>query len=204
MKRLFSPVLAASLVMSAPAAAAAQAAPSAQSDEAPGEAAKLAEANAIIEIMFPPAERQKTFDKMMSDFATPFRQSMPRAAMADPGLKAIMNEFIDTALERQKPLIRKHLPRMFEAMALAYTHEFSLDELRDVHAFAQSPAGRHYLSRSTAMIGDPAVAKVNMALIADAQQLTIAMVTEFKAKFTAYLKAHPDVAAKLAAEEKAK
>ena len=200
MKHLFSPVLADCLALSAPAAAAAQAAPSTQSDEA----ARLAEANAIIAIMFPPAERQKTFDKMMNDFAAPFRQSLPRAASADPGLKAIMNEFIDHALERQKPVLQKHLPRMFAAMAEAYTHEFSLGELKDVHAFAQSPAGRHYLSRSTAMIGDPAVAKVNAALVADAQQLTMEMVTEFKAKFLAYLKAHPDVAARLEAEEKAK
>lgn len=202
MKQLFGPVVAACLALSLPAAAGAavQTAPSAQPDEA----VKLAEANAIISIMFPPAERQKTFDKMMNDFTTPFRQNMPKALSSDPGLKAIFDEFIEKAMARQKPLLQKHLPEMFEAMAVAYTHEFSLSELKDVHAFAQTPAGRHYLSRSTALIGDPAVIKANAALIGDSQQMNAVMLTEFKTKLMAYLKAHPDIAAKLAEEEKAK
>jgi len=185
------------LAASAPSAAAPVTSPPAD------QPAKLAEANAIIEIMFPPAERERTFDKLAADLAGQFRAGMPASASTDPGFKAIVDQYLDRALQLQKPLLRKHLPAMFEAMALAYTREFSITELRNIHAFAETPAGRHYLSRSTAILSDPAVAKVNSEMIADAQKLSMALITEMKDELLAYLKAHPEVAERMAAESKA-
>jgi hypothetical protein len=200
MKRILRAGLGASLVISIPTTAAAQAPSAAQ----PADATKLAEAHAIIDIMFPPAERQQMMDKMLNDFLIPFRKNLPKAAMADPGLKAIVNEFVDRSLAAQRPLIQRHLPDMLDAMAVAYTHEFSLAELKDIHEFAGTPAGHHYLSKSTAIIGDPAVVKANTAMVADGQALSTAMLPELRDKVVAYIQAHPEVATKLAAENKGK
>jgi len=86
----------------------------------------------------------------------------------------------------------------------AYTREFSLAELKDIHAFAQTPAGTHYFSRTTAILGDPAVAEVNTEMMAEGQAMTQAKIAAFKPKLLDYLKAHPDVASKLQAESKSK
>jgi hypothetical protein len=194
MKRVLGPVAAACLIVFASSGASAQ--------SQPDQAAKLAEAHAIIAVMFPPAERQRMLDKMQSDVMAQMRPLLPAALMADPGLKTIIDSYIKEAMQRQRAIMQKHQPQLFEAMAAAYTHEFSLAELKDIHSFAESPSGAHYLSKSTAIVGDPAVAKVNTAMFADLHALTQAMMPDLKEKILAYLKAHPDVAAKLEAASK--
>jgi len=96
--------------------------------------------------------------------------------------------------ERQRAVMMKHLPIQMQAMATAYAREFSLAELKEIHAFAATPAGSHYLSQSLAIIGDPAVAKANTDEIAEIQTATQDLIPAFKEKAIAYLKAHPDVA----------
>jgi len=67
---------------------------------------------------------------------------------------------------------------------------------------AIAPAGSHCLSQSLAIIGDPAVAKANTDEIAEIQTATQDLIPAFKEKAIAYLKAHPDVAAKIEAADK--
>lgn len=191
-------ILGASLASATPVGALAQ--PRAATQAA--DPVKLAEAHAIIGIMFPPAQRLQMIQKMQDDMMTQMRPLLPAAMMSDPGLAAIMNDYIAKAKVRQSGVMEKHLPLMFEAMAGAYTREFSLAELKDIHAFAATPSGAHYLSRSTAIVGDPAVAKVNTAMFQDIHAATQAALPEFKDKVITYLKAHPDVAAKIEAESK--
>ena len=50
---------------------------------------------------------------------------MPAEFMADPGLKAIFEQFKDDAMERQRPVMMEHLPLQMEAMADAYCREFA-------------------------------------------------------------------------------
>jgi hypothetical protein len=198
MKTLSLSIFGACLLVALPASATAQPTIAAQS----AEAAKLAEAHAIIEVMFPPAERQQTINKLVDQFSAQYQSSIPANAMGDPGIEAIVESYLDKAREQQRPLLARHMPELFEATAIAYTHEFSLAELKDIHAFALTPSGRHYLSRSAALLGDPVVAKANSALLADSQQLVKMMLPEMMGELTTYLKAHPDVAAKLHAENK--
>jgi hypothetical protein len=200
MKTFLAPLAGASLIVLAPAVASAQPTAALRSDEA----AKLSEARAVIEIMFPPAQRQSMFDKLQNDMITQLRPSFPAYLMSDPGLKAIIDNYIQEAMKRQRPVLQKHLPEMLEGMAVAYAHEFSVAELKEIHSFAQTPAGSHYLSKSMAMVGDPAVAKANTAMITEMHTLTAAMLPGLKEKVIAYLKAHPDVAAKIQAEAKGK
>jgi hypothetical protein len=164
--------------------------------------AELAEAHAIIEIMFPPATRQKMFDDMLSSLMAQMRQGLLADSPTDPGVNAILSKFLDKSIDAQKQLLQRHTPAIMAAMAVAYINEFSLAELTDVHAFAMTPSGRRYLTRSLAMVSDPAVAKVNAVMIADSQKLAVAMRDELKAEIAAYREAHPEADTKPEAEAK--
>lgn len=168
----------------------------------PVDQAKLAEARAIIAVIFPPAERQQMMDKMLDDISAPLRQSMPATMMQDAGLKAILDDFLDKAQARQRPLLHKNMPIMLDAMASAYTRMFTLTELQDVHRFALSPSGRSYLSKSLAIMGDPAVAEANKAIIGESMALGQEMLPDLRKKLTDYIEAHPEVAEKIAAQAK--
>jgi hypothetical protein len=201
MKGVFGLGLAAvSLTFLAPAVAAAPA--SAVRADA---AAKAAEAHAIIEIMYPPATRGEMLDKMLAGMNAPMRQNMPFINdIKDPGLKALFKDFFDHIIERQRPLMARHMPAMMDAMAAAYSHMFSLAELKDIHTFAVSPSGRTYFSHMTSILGDPAVQKVTSDMIADAQSSAKTDALEFKDKVEAYVKAHPKAGDELKALGEAK
>jgi hypothetical protein len=199
MKNILGSVLAAGIAVALPASAtAAQPAASGQADDA----AKLIESRAIIAIIFPASEREAMFTKLQGDIVAQMGALIPASLTADPGLKAIVDEFKNEALGRQRAVLLKHLPLQLDAMADAYAREFSLAELKDIHAFAVTPPGGHYLSKSVTLIGDPAVAKANRDTIADVHAVTQELIPSFKDKAIAYLKAHPEVAKKLAADDK--
>ena len=71
----------------------------------------------------------------------------------DAEAEAELSEFFN----RAEPKIRERLPNLFEAYAQVYAREFSVDELRQMILFAQSPAGQHYLERENSVESDPAV-----------------------------------------------
>ena len=190
MNRIWQPVLGALLAAALPAAAAAQ----------DNDAAELAEARAIVAVIYPPAERDAMMRTMLEQFAGQLKQSVPLdiAAFGDPGLSAIVEKFQDNVVGLVMPTVQAHLPKIIEATAVAYTHEFDLAELRDIRAFAETPAGRRYLSRQTALVGDPAVAEVNTAYLRDIQLLAAAKQAEFREELLAYFAKHPEVARKVA------
>lgn len=195
MKTIYGSVLAAALIASAPASAAAQ--PQVATAVQPDEPAKLAEAHAIINIMFPPATRQQMMDKMLSDLVAPMRQSMPIDGITDPGLKALFTEYLDNTLDAQRPLMARHLPAMADAMAVAYAHQFSLAQLKDIHAFAVTPSGSEYFSHVMTVVSDPAIAKVMTDMMADARETMKPAMAAFRQKVVDYLKAHPEAAKQL-------
>ena len=196
MRAILGAVLGAILIVSMPGAAAAQAQPAAavQSDDP----AKLAEARGIINVMFPPASREQIIDKMITDLTATFRQSLPADDIKDPGLKAIFQDYRDGMLTTMRPVMIRHLPEMTEAMAVAYAHQFTLAQLKDIHAFALTPSGSDYFSHVLSVVGDPAVRQANVDMVADAQQAAKTSATEFKDKLTDYLKAHPNAESQLA------
>lgn len=197
MTKLFAPVAAALIMIGRPAAAAAVQAPATHCDKA----AKLAEAHAIIAIMFPPATRDAMVRKLMDQLDAQFRQGTGIGNFGDPGFNKIVNDALDAMHPRQIEMLQQHMPGLLDASAMAYTRMFTLDELKDVHAFATTPSGARYLQRVVDVMGDPGVAKANADLIADAQKLAISMSGDLKDKLVAYLKAHPEVLEKLKAEE---
>ena len=197
MKTILGPVLGAMLVVSVPANAAPAPQPAAPADQA----AKLARAHEIIAVIFPESQRESMFVKLQD---TLVKQIMPKreAWMDDPGVKEIFDGFVAAAMTQQRAVMNKYLPQQMDAMAAAYSRTFSLAELKDIDAFAHTPSGAHYLSQSLALVGDPDVAKVNAAAFAEIRSVTDALVPGFKDKLIAYVKAHPDLAAEIKAEDK--
>lgn len=185
----------AAFLVSVPGAVAAQA--------QPDDAAKLVEARAIVQVVSPPADREKMLSTLLPKVAAQMRPALPPVVASDPALKALVDSSYDDFMEAARPVLLKHMPDIMDATAVAYTHEFSLDELKSIRAFAETPAGIHYLSHSASLLGDPAVARANSAMIADIQQLTAAKKAELMNKLTAYLKVHPDIAKKVADAEAA-
>jgi hypothetical protein len=60
-------------------------------------------------------------------------------------------------MARFEPTLQKLLPALTDAYAYAYAREFSAEELRQLIAFAQSPAGRHYVTSVSLVESDDAV-----------------------------------------------
>ena len=146
--------------------------------------------------------RGRLLDKLMGDILTQMQSTIPPVMASDPGMKAIIGNFISDGMTRQRPIILKHLPAISEAMAIAYTREFSLAELKEIHAFALSPVGSHYFSKLSAIATDPAVSQANLNMMTEVRAATQAAMPAFKRKVLAYLIEHPELAEKIAATAK--
>lgn len=170
----------------------------------PDAAEKLSVAREIVAVMYPQESRDRTFGAAIANITGQSRMATAAAASADPGLKKLIDEYISGIPATLMPTVRRHIPDMMEAQAVAYTRMFSLAELKEIRAFAVTPAGRHYLSGSINLLGDPAVTAANVAYLREVQQVATTNQRAFGAKVDAYLKAHPDVAAKLKAEAAAR
>jgi hypothetical protein len=71
---------------------------------------------------------------------------------------------VDMVFAKIRPVLHAQMPKLLEAYALAYAREYSADDLRGMVAFAQSPAGRHYLGNPEFILGDPGVLQAQMEL----------------------------------------
>lgn len=75
----------------------------------------------------------------------------------DDAGKADAQHRIERYLTLAAPTIRAGEPALIEAYAKAYAREFSADELRQLVAFAQTPAGRHYIDRYDFLLMAPEI-----------------------------------------------
>ena len=86
-----------------------------------------------------------------TDILDSYREMLFQASSAGEDLgakeKAKVQRRIDRYLALAGPTIRAGEPALVDAYARAYAREFSADELRQLIAFAQTPAGRHYIDR---------------------------------------------------------
>jgi hypothetical protein len=167
-----------------------------------GDPAKMLEARAIVAAVMPPDRRDQMVEQVTEQLDGQFGGAMELEKIGDPGLVSLFGDYRRDLVSAMMPTIRQNLPKVAEAMAIAYTHEFSLAELKDIHAFAETPSGKHYLSRSSAIVGDPTYAAVNTAYIRELQEVAAPKISEFKAKVIAYLQAHPAVAKQIVASLK--
>jgi uncharacterized protein len=81
------------------------------------------------------------------------------ANIPDKAARAEARQRVQQMLAELRPKVSKRLPGISEAYASAYAREFAADELRDLIAFARTPAGKHYIAEAgTVEIDDEVVA----------------------------------------------
>jgi hypothetical protein len=193
-------LLAAGLVATLPVASSAQSAPAATADDA----AKLAEAHAILAIMFPPDKREQMFGAIMNQVVAQIDRIVPTKEVdtGDAGADAIMAKFKADTVDAATQLIKAHMPDIIEANAQAYAHQFSLDELKQIHAFAETPAGSHYMSRAASLVNDPAYVAATSALGDETRRVLQERAVKLRADLTAYFQAHPEAAKRVVTSAK--
>lgn len=166
---------------------AAPANPGSQCVETPTNAEAFKLGRQVVDTIIPSDSGDAMMKQLMGSIVTQMRNGM-NIETDDAGAQAILDKHLNRIPEVLGPLVARFLPRMKEATACAYTHEFSVEELREISAFAATPSGRHYLSRSTAMISDPAVAIANQAYFSELKFASKQFEAEIAADLTDYYK----------------
>lgn len=170
----------------------------AQGDSYTPPADELEEAMAIMQVIFPPETREQDMLETSVTMGNQVAASMMTGPIfEEPGVRAIMDEFVDALPEIMAPLISKHLPAMIKSTAIAYTREFTLEELQDIRAFASTPTGARYFSSTQRVLSDPAVAESNQVFFGEVNEAQQVQLKALQRKIVDYLQANPDVAQRL-------
>lgn len=167
---------------------------------APLNPADMQVARDIIAIAMPPEQRvammQGVSNALLGAMSANIRSQI---AVDDPGLNHIIDTMLAQVPERMKPVYERNIPVLAETMARAYVRHFSSEDLHAILAFARTPAGQHYLSRSLVVAQDPEIVEVYKTMNRDGMILGQTLSRDYAGEISAYLKEHPDVAEKIAA-----
>jgi hypothetical protein len=169
----------------------------------PADTAALGYARQIAEVMLSPERRQEITQGLTQAVTTQIRSSAVGQS-SDPGLRRIMDDFLAKVPEQLLPVGERHLPWITDAMAQAYAHQYSVDELRQISEFAKTPAGAHFVSRGLTVLSDPGVVRANQAFFNDALQAASVRAPQLRTSILDYLTKHPDVARQVQAQAQAK
>ena len=161
---------------------------------------ELVEARAIMNAMFPPETREESMLEIMESMGRQVADGMMQGPVfQEPGIKAIMDEFIAELPVVMRPMVAEYLPQMIESTAIAYTREFTLEELQDISAFAATPSGKRYFGNVQSLLNDPAVAETNQAFFAKVGTVQQAEAVKLSQKVQQYLQDNPEVVERLKA-----
>ncbi|WP_298282701.1 DUF2059 domain-containing protein [Novosphingobium sp.] len=162
-----------------------------QSAVASVDPARLVIAREIVGIAFPTDKREAIFGGAMDAMLEQMRATMFSSMKNDPGAEKIVNGKVDGFVAGSKVILRRHIPSMLDAVAEAYTREFSEAELTELRAFAQTNTGTHFLQRSSAVMSDPSFRASNEAYMRDLMPSIEKMRTELLEDLTRYFMEHP-------------
>lgn len=157
--------------------------------------ARLAIASDIVAIAFPVETREGIFNGAMDAMLSQMRGTMFASLKNDPGAEHIVSSHVDRFVAKGKTILKGHIPAMMDALAEAYSREFSVSELTELRAFASTPAGRHFLQRSSAVLSDPSFRAANENYMRDLQPQIEKMQTELVEELAVYFKDHQPQAA---------
>ena len=139
------------------AAAPQAAAPAPAAAVQPAPADRLVLARKFVGLALPP---ERYMELMRAGAASGLTEKL--AGLKDEQAQAEGQADLDLFFTRLEPVIHAEFPVVTEAYTNAYAREYSADELTQLIAFAQSPAGQHYLARHDLVELDPAVVEVQM------------------------------------------
>jgi hypothetical protein len=146
------------------------------SAQAPADSEHLQAARDLVDIITPPAEREKMFETILNSFMAnqlagmmQGNPSLRRAFEDEPKLRPVFASFV----ERQRQLalgdLRESGPQLVESYAAAYARNFTVAELLELRRFFATPTGAKYVSRSAALMTDPALGEWQRAVAARAE-----------------------------------
>jgi hypothetical protein len=196
MNRLSHPLLLA-LLLTAGSAAIAQPAPPIVSVPSPAPAPldpeRLAIAQEVVDLAFPPEQRQAMLAKTGETFMAQMRSAMvgPNGLELDSGARAIFERHLDRIRAINGRMIAEGSPPIFVALARAYARAFTRDELLQIRAFIATPTGAKYLQRSMDMLSDPDVAVANTLYFERVMREIRPLQAELLAELTVYFQKHP-------------
>jgi hypothetical protein len=159
---------------------------------APLDPERLALANEVIALAFPPEQRRAMFSRVTEALMAQIRTAMlgdPEAAR-DPGAEAILQRYFDRLLAQSDRSITAASPTLFAALARAYARAFTRDELIQIRAFVATPAGAKYIQRSAELLSDPDVAAANTAYMAQVLKDVEPIRADLQRELMAYFEKH--------------
>jgi hypothetical protein len=159
---------------------------------------ELAEAQVIIEAMLPPDKREQILLDLASTVAKQASAGFMNGPLfEEPGIKVIVEGFLADLPMVYRPLFAEHMPKILEATAVAYTREYTLEELRDIAAFARTPSGQRYFLRIQTLQSDPGVAAASSAMFTDLAPIARDAGIKVGQEVEAYLSDNPEVVERL-------
>ena len=172
----------------------AQAPPPASS--APLDPERLALAQQVVDLAFPPERRRAMASRMMDAIFAQARAAATGAAgnSRDPGMQRILDRHLTRVLADIEEVLAARSPAIYAAFARGYARMFTRDELVQIRAFVATPAGAKYMQRSAELLADPDVAAANSASMAEVAASLHPLDVEFAGELAAYLReraAHP-------------
>jgi hypothetical protein len=151
-------------------------------------ATQLAAATRLMDVMMPPAQREAMtlamVDAMLQNMATGVLNSDPikTALEGRPEARPLFERFMERQRGLAQQSMRRNLPSMIDAMAIAYARRFTAVELAEMEAFFATPTGQAYVVQSGQILSDPAVAGWQQRVMAEDIERIPAELSRFRAE----------------------
>ena len=128
------------------------------------DAAQLAAAAGLMDVLMPPSQR----DAMIDNIVNGMLQTIFSSLSNQPHLKALLESeprarpVFERFLARQRALagasMRDNMPGLIDAMTIAYARRFTLGQMAEMERFFRTPTGQAYVAQAGSIMNDPAVA----------------------------------------------
>jgi hypothetical protein len=150
---------------------------------------RLALANQVIGLSFPPENRRAMLARASDTMIAQARAAMAEAGggALDAGMERIFQRFIDRMRALTDRVTAEHMDSIFSSLARAYARQFTGDELVQIRAFVSTPAGQQYVRRSLDMLSDPDVARANTAYMRSAFSAMQPLMADARRELDEYL-----------------
>ncbi len=125
-------------------------------------------AHQLLDIVAPPATRQAKLAERFKFISEQARATYATKAGAnDPEFSALVDKNMDDMWQEMVAVMSQHIPALYEAMARAYARKFSAPELREILAFAKTPAGLKFFQSGSLIAQDADVVAVQQQMLVD-------------------------------------
>jgi hypothetical protein len=145
-------------------------------------------ATRIVDLGYPPEQREALFFATMDQTVTQMRSAIaPSLPSDDPAAIAILDQWILDYTAQSKGVLRKHIPDIMDGMITAYAELFTRGELADILAFVETPSGKRYFELSPAILGAKSFADANQAYLDESLALLGPAQQDLRARLEAHL-----------------